>query len=157
MNRVLIEQLLVKHEGRRNKVYPDSRGILTIGIGFNLEDGDARDICDHYGLDLAALKSGTATLTDQQIDEIFDYQLTEAISESMSILPNFNQMPDTVQAVVVDMTFNLGLTRFSKFVSTIGQLKQGNYKQAAIDAKASLWAQQVPHRAADDIALLNAA
>jgi hypothetical protein len=55
------------------------------------------------------------------------------------------------------MMFEMGLPRFSKFVSTIGQLKAGNWKLAAIDAGNSLWAKQVPHRAAEDIALLNAA
>jgi lysozyme len=157
MDRALIDKLIGDHEGKRYKVYPDSRGILTIGKGFNLEDAGAKDICDHYGLDLDELKTGAVALTDQQIDEIFDFQVTEAISASMSIFPNFNQMPDTVQAVVVDMMFEMGLTRFSKFVSTIAVLKAGNWKQAAIDAGNSLWAKQVPKRAAEDIALLNAA
>jgi hypothetical protein len=83
MNRAFIEAL-GKHGGRRNKVYLDSPEIPTIGIDLVHKNGDARDICNHYGLNLADLKAGTAILTDTQIDEIFDYQLTEAISESMS-------------------------------------------------------------------------
>lgn len=157
MNRALIENLIEKHEGRRYKVYSDSRGILTIGVGFNLEDAGAKDICDRYGLDLDELKTGAVALTDPQIDEIFDFQLTAVISAATGIFPNFANMPDTVQAVVCDMIFNLGETRFSKFVSMIAVLKLGDWKQAAIDAGNSLWAKQVPHRAADDIALLNTA
>jgi hypothetical protein len=102
------------------------------------------------------LRSGTAILTESQIDETFDHQLTEAISEFISILPNLNQMPDDVHAAVVDMMLNLGLSRYSKFVGTIGELRPGNWKAAAIDAGNSLWAKQVPHRTADDIGLLNA-
>lgn len=153
----MITELIEKHEGRRKTVYTDSRGILTIGVGWNLEDPDSDVIAGHFGLDLADLKAGTAALTDDQINQVRDYQINEAILAAKKIFPNFDTMPQNPQAVIVDMIFNLGETRFTKFVSTIGQLKAGNWKQAAIDAAASLWAKQVPHRAADDIALLNEA
>lgn len=151
-----ITELVQQHEGRRKNAYKDTKGKLTIGVGWNLDDPDSDVIATHFGLDLAALKAGTAALTDDQIDQVRDYQINEATLAAKRIFPNFDTMPENPQAVIVDMIFNLGETRFSKFVSTIGQLKAGNWKQAAIDAKASLWAQQVPHRAADDIALLNA-
>lgn len=157
MDRTLIENLIGKHEGRRAAVYQDSRGVLTIGCGWNLEDGDSQDICDHFGLDLNALKNGTETLTEPQIDQVFSYQLSRTISEAMQLFPNFSTMPDTVQAVVCDMIFNLGIGGFSKFHRTVAALTAGNWKQAAIDAGESLWAQQVPNRAKDDISLLNAA
>lgn len=157
MDRTFTENLVTKHEGRRNKVYKDSLGILTIGIGWNLQDPSSADICEHFGLNLKSLKAGTEVLTDPQIDEIFDYQLTEAISEANGFFPNFNSMPDTVQAVVVDMLFQLGPTRFAKFVSTIGMFKVGNWKQAAIDIQNSLMAKQTPNRVADNVAILNAA
>lgn len=157
MNEPFIQQLITKHEGRRAAVYLDSKGIPTIGIGFNLRDADAQDICDHFGISLPGLLDGTATLTDAQIDEIFDYQFHEAVSEAMTLFPTFMTMPDNVQAVIVDQVFNMGLPTFSQFHREIGAINAGNYKQAAIYAGQSLWAQQVPNRAADDIALLNAA
>jgi lysozyme len=157
MDRALIENLIEKHEGRRHSVYKDTLGILTIGVGWNLEDSDSDIICSHFGLSLDDLRSGAVALTDAQIDEVKSYQINEVILTARRIFPNFDSMPDTVQAVVCDMLFNLGETRFSKFVSTIAVLKLGDWKQAAIDAGNSLWAKQVPHRAADDIALLNAA
>ena len=157
MDQTLIENLIAKHEGRRAKVYPDSRGIPTIGIGWNLTDKDSQDICDHFGLSLPGLLDGSILLTDAQIDEVFDYQLHEAISEAMSILPNFNTMPDTVQAVVVDLLFNMGLPRFSQFYNTILSLKNGNWEAAAENLRHSLWYTQVGHRAVEDCAMLEAA
>ena len=157
MDRSLIEQLITKHEGRRNKVYKDQFGILTDGIGWNLEDPQSQDICDHFGLNLELLKEGLQILTDEQIDSIFSYQLTQAISDCCSMLPTFPTMPDNVQMAVTDMMFQLGLTRFRKFYQTIGALNSGNWKQAAIYAKDSLWAKQTPARAADDIALMESA
>src|SRR6266566_3805866 len=134
MDRALIEKLIERHEGRRHGVYKDTLGNLTIGVGWNLEDADSETICEHFGLNLSDLRSGLDTLTDSQISQVFDYQVTATISAAMSVFPNFQMMPDTVQAVVCDMIFNLGETRFSKFVSTIAVLKKGDWKQAAIDA-----------------------
>jgi lysozyme len=156
MNLDFISSLIEKHEGRRKAVYKDSLGILTVGVGWNLEDPDSDVIAGHFGLDLAELKAGTTALTDDQINQVRDYQINEVILAAKRIFPNFDTMPANPQAVIVDMIFNMGESRFSKFVSTIAVLKAGNWKQAAIDAGNSLWARQVPNRAADDIALLNA-
>jgi lysozyme len=157
MNRVLIEQLIEKHEGRRHSAYKDTLGNLTIGVGWNLDDADSETICEHFGLNLSDLRCGLATLTDSQINQVFDYQLTAAISVAMSIFPNFVNMPDAVQAVVCDLIFNMGETRFRKFVSTIAVLKAGDWKQAANDLTSSLWFHQVGHRATENVALLRAA
>jgi len=157
MDLALITKLIEKHEGRRKIVYKDTVGKLTIGVGWNLDDPDSDIIASHFGLNLADLKSGAATLTDDQINQVRDYQINEVVLAARRIFPNFDAMSPNPQAVIIDMIFDLGETRFSKFVSTIGQLKAGNWKQAAIDAGNSLWAKQVPRRAAEDVALLNAA
>lgn len=157
MNRQMIEQLVQKHEGRRTAVYLDTMGHPTIGIGWNLDGAGAADICDHYGINLADLREGKEILTETQIDEIFDCQLTEVISQANRLLPNFPTMPDTVQSVVCDLLFNMGVTRFSKFVSTIGQLKRGDWKQAAGDLRSSLWFHQVKSRGTDNVGILESA
>jgi lysozyme len=157
MNRQMIEELVQKHEGRRSITYFDTMGNPTNGIGFNLNSSEAQDICDHYGLNLEKLKAGIEALTETQIDEIFYYQLTSVISQANGLLSNFNAMPDGVQAVVCDLIFNMGITRFSKFVSTIGQLKAGNWKQAAADLRNSAWFHQVKTRGTDNVGILEAA
>lgn len=157
MNRTMIEALVTKHEGRRAAVYPDSKGIPTIGIGWNLEDAESALICSYYALDLAKLKSGAATLTEAQIDEVFAYQLDETIAAAMKLLPKFLAMPNVVQAVVVDMIFNMGAPAFSEFDATIAALNAGNWKLAATHAEQSLWAREVPSRAKDDVELLQTA
>lgn len=157
MDRAFIENLILKHEGKRNKVYTDTTGNPTAGIGWNLNDSDSQDICDHFGIDFEELKAGTVTLTDDQINQVFDYQLTIVIGEARGLFPAFDSMPNNVQAVIVDMSFNMGLPTFKQFKRMIAALNAGNWKQAALDAGQSLWAQQVPNRAKDDMELLNAA
>lgn len=157
MDRAFIESLIVKHEGKRSSVYTDTTGNPTAGIGWNLNDPDSQDICDHFGIDLEELKAGTVTLTDDQINQVFDYQLTIVIGEARSLFPTFDTMPNNVQAVISDQIFNMGLPTFKQFKGEITALNAGNWKQAAIAAGQSLWAQQVPNRAKDDMELLNAA
>lgn len=157
MNRTLIENLITGHEGSRKSVYSDTSGNLTIGVGFNLEAGDAPKICGLFGLNLNALKNGDAIMTQAQVDEIFGYQLNLVIGQALNLFPNFMTMPDTVQAVVCDVIFNMGLEGFSKFVNTVASLKSGDWKGAAAGLQASQWRYQVPARAKDDIAILEVA
>lgn len=157
MNRTQIETWIAGHEGRRSVVYDDTVGKPTIGIGWNLDDAESQDICDHFGLNLAELKAGTAALTDAQIDEVFDYQLSEVIVQAGKLLPGFDAMPDTVQMVVCDMLFEMGEPSFSQFHETLAALHAGDWKLAAVHAGQSKWATQVPDRAKSDMQLLEAA
>ena len=62
-NDISIEKLyrqLEKHEGKRTKVYKDSRGISTIGIGFNLERAGAKKSIEALGLDYSKILGGCA-------------------------------------------------------------------------------------------------
>jgi lysozyme len=154
MDRILIEDLITRHEGRRASVYKDTEGNLTIGCGFNLDADNASAICSMFGLNWRNLRNGSASLTDDQIDEIFEYQVNKAIGGALTLLPNFQNMPDQAQAVVVDQIFNLGLAGFSEFHLEIAALKAGDWAEAAAQMKDSDWYDQVPNRAKDDIALL---
>jgi lysozyme len=151
------ESLIQKHEGLRLKVYKDSLGIATIGYGFNLEAAGARALCAEFNLDHDCLISGGCQLAEFQAVLVFEAQMKEVYAVATKIFPDYHQMPQSVQAVIADLIFNLGETRFSKFVSTIAQLKAGNWKQAANDLTSSLWFHQVGHRATEDVALLRSA
>jgi lysozyme len=48
---------------------------------------------------------------------------------------------------LVDMLFNLGMTRFNGFTYTIASVRAGNWVGAAAHAQASLWYKQVGKRA----------
>ncbi len=50
-------------------------------------------------------------------------------------------------AVVLNMIFNMGLSRFSGFIKTIGYIENGQYFMAATEMLDSKWAKQVGKRA----------
>ena len=89
-----VSDLIKRHEGERLKEYPDSKGIITIGDGFNLESAGAPSICAQLGLDYAGLKSGAVSLTQAQSDAIFEYQLTAVMCQAARIFPTWATMPE---------------------------------------------------------------
>ena len=144
------------HEGRRNSVYNDSEGIPTIGVGFNLQKAGAQQSIEALGVDYSQLLAGTVSLTDPQIDTLFNADLDTAMADAAQRVQGFWNLPDNAQLAVVDMVFNLGGPRFSGFVNFIAALSATppDYLTAAVQMGDSQWARQVPNRAADDIALV---
>ena len=121
----LITQLKI-HEGVRSKVYLDTEGIETIGVGRNLVDRGLSD--DEIELMLA--------------NDIRDFQ-----EEVESAFPWWSDMDDVRQRVVVDMAFNMGLGSLSKFVNTLAHIENGRYEEASVEMLDSKWARQVGDRA----------
>ena len=147
--------LIRGHEGTRYTVYSDSNGILHIGVGFNLDRADAAPSIEAVGADYTAICAGSAKLTEDQVETPFTQDLTGAIANAEAIVTNFKEHPEEVQSAIVDMIYNLGPGGFQKFEKAIVCFNVKDYCGAAVEMAHSLWAQQVPTRAADDIALVN--
>jgi lysozyme len=154
MDRNLIDQLIEKHEGRRTSVYKDSLGLLTIGVGWNLEDPTAPAVAHTFGLNLLALQNGTECLSDEQIDDVLSYQVSKTILALQGIITGWESLPDNAQAVCVDMAFNLGIPRFSGFRKFIAAVEAHDWPTAVNEMVDSNWYHQVTSRAQDDVALL---
>ena len=135
---------LSKHEGFKNNVYKDENGIPTIGIGFNLQDPTNRRILAKYGITDQMLRSG---LSDNQVKTLFEESLKRAKQDALKFVPDLYKHPIKVQNAIIDMAFNLGYTRLSKFKDFKESLRVRNYKKAASDMLNSVWARQVKNRA----------
>lgn len=156
MNRLVTANLIRDHEATRTRVYPDSEGVLTIAVGFNLEQATSRERIAGLGLDYDVLCAGGCEMTNDQVDALFEEDLDTAIADAASTLNNWPMLPDEVQAAMTDMSFNLGGPRFRKFENMIAALEADppDYCRAAVEMRSSLWARQVGRRANDDIALV---
>ena len=121
----LIESIK-KHEGYVGIVYKDSLGIDTIGYGFAIKDLELdKDICDI----------------------ILERKLKDLESRIKLKFGWYPFMPKTIQNVVMEMWYQLGVTGFSKFVKTITYLKDKDFKSASVEMLDSKWAKQTPNRA----------
>jgi GH24 family phage-related lysozyme (muramidase) len=156
MNRQRAQEYITDHEGRRNRAYPDSRGIQTIGIGMNLEEDRNRERVEEAGLDYNAVLSGEVTVDDKLIDQWFGEDLDIAISDALATLNDYWSHPEDVQIAIVDMSFQLGGPRLKKFINMIAALdsRPPDYLKAAAEIANSKYAKQTPNRAADNIQLV---
>lgn len=121
-----INEMLIRHEGLRLKVYNDSVGIPTIGVGRNLKD---------RGL----TKDEAMYLLNNDIED-FTQQLSDKLEW-------FHYKPEAVRNVLIDMAFNMGIGGLLTFKNTLAYIEKGDYKTAAANMLISKWAKQVGIRA----------
>lgn len=123
----IASQQLEIDEGRRNKPYKDSEGILTIGIGRNL---------DQVGL------------REDEILFLFKNDLVIANRDAMAFAGNaWDALSDVRKAVLVNMAFNLGYKRLMDFRNFRTALTNHDFVSAAYHMKNSKWYTQVGERA----------
>jgi len=137
--------MIERHEGRRNEVYKDSLGIPTIGIGYNLRNATAKEDLAKVGANLKEVLRGKQ-LSDDQVNELFRMSLDRALKDAKSYYPEFDKLPDAAKGVLVDMSFNLGLTKLKGFKDLKTALGRGNYNAAADAMIDSAWYKQVKTR-----------
>jgi GH24 family phage-related lysozyme (muramidase) len=154
MNRSDIAELVTRHEGVRYKVYDDTKGHPTIGIGFNLDREGARQRLAAVNAKFDRVILGQDLLTEAQVQALFSLDLNDAILDAIQLVRNFNDHPNMVQAVIVDMIFNLGATGFAAFTETRKALEAKDYCTTVAEMTRSKWFTDVPARAKEDIALV---
>ena len=108
--------------------YRCSAGKLTIGVGHNL---------DALGLPIHI------------IDELFEYDLQNTIQDCASLYPNWNELPDEIQMVLVDMCFNLGKAGLQKFKKMNRAVEDFNWVRMLEEMRDSRWYSQVKNRAVE--------
>lgn len=121
------QQWIKGDEGYNNKLYKDIVNKWTIGYGRNLEDNG---------------------ISPDEGELMFQNDLARAVKDVQNYTW-FQLAPDSVQLALVNMSFNLGLTRLLGFKKMIAALTDKNYTKAAIEALDSKWANQVGQRAKD--------
>ena len=131
----LREQLKID-EGVRYEIYNDHLGYPTCGIGHLIVEGD-----EEHGKPI-----GTEVSVDR-VNELFDKDVSKFVEETKKVFPDLEDKPEEVQQVAVNMCFNLGEPRLSKFKKFIAAINEENWETAAAEMLDSRWAQQVGERA----------
>lgn len=125
LDRARLARQLEDHEGKRRKAYRDSVGVLTIGIGHNLEK----------------------PISERAVAVIFEDDVEEVVGELDRVVPWWRGLSGIRQLVLADMMFNLGASRLLKFRNTLPAMQEGRWADAAAGMRKSLWAKQTGRRA----------
>ncbi|WP_160150595.1 glycoside hydrolase family protein [Nonomuraea solani] len=155
-----IKDFIARHESLHGlsgdpKVYVDTEKHPTVGIGFNLDRGDAREKLAAVGANYDDVLAGRATLTQMQITMLFEGDLATALAAARRIVPQFESLSMARQAALVDMVFNLGPTGLANFHQLLAALARGGYEDAAQSMINSVWARQVGKRAIEDATMMS--
>ena len=146
LGRDKLTSFVTANEGLRLASYDDSEGIRTVGVGFNLERSNAREAIEKLGLDFDQVFSGEQKLTRSQAKLLLQEDINQAIVDARSIVPSFEGLTPARQTALIDMSFNLGLPRLSKFRKMLAAIEAGDFDKAADEAKDSVWFKQVGRR-----------
>ena len=129
--RATIQKILIHDEGFKSKVYQDSRGYWTIGVGHNL-----------------GKKLESITLSNQIVLAILaeDVRIaTESLYSIFSESEIANWKPARRDALI-SLMFNVGEMGFRTFVKMIRAIKASDWELAAKELADSRWAGQVDPR-----------
>lgn len=129
MKSELIRQLRAD-EGERAKVYQDSLGLWTIGVGRLVDP---------------AKKGGG--LRPDEIAYLLNNDVDDRIDQLTRKLPWFQNLDDARKGVLLNMAFQLGVEGLLGFANTLQLVMEGKYENAAHGMLQSKWAQQTPNRA----------
>lgn len=118
--------LIKLHEGVKQFPYVDTVGKMTIGVGRNITDRG---------------------ISNATIDQMLQEDIELAQSELDNIYPEWCDLSENRQMVLVDMAFNLGAPRYLSFSKFWSALRRGEYDLAADEMEDSRWSKQVGTRA----------
>jgi lysozyme len=137
MNRESVFEQLKIDEGVVYEIYEDHLGYPTFGVGHLVLESDPE-----YGQDV-----GTP-VSEERVKECFEKDLDTAISECVVLYGDkWEDFPGEVQEVLVNMLFNLGRPRLSKFNNFNKNILEHNWAGAAPEGRDSIWYRQVGNRA----------
>ena len=131
MNKLL--ESVKKHEGYRNKVYLDTLGKRTVGVGHLCVEDFWEDDKEYE---------------ESFLMEILEKDLQSAIDQADDMCSNLT-ISDDAKIIIIEMIFQLGGNGVSKFRKMWQALQQDppDYAEASVQMLDSRWAKQTPNRA----------
>ena len=132
-------------EGKVLHAYLCSEHHKTVGIGHKVLETDAENDLDIYGI-------GADVTDDQRISEGRCYELFQgdiqiAIDGCEKIYNNWEELPQEMQHVLINMCFQLGQGGLGKFKNFKTAIEDYQWQRASEEMMDSRWAGQTPERA----------
>ena len=120
-----IKELLTLHEGLELKAYKCTAGKITIGVGRNVEE---------------------LGITHDEAMYLLSNDIQRVVDELLANVDGYNSLSDVRKSVLIDMCFNLGISRFLQFKNFLAAVERGDWTDAAREMLDSRWATQVGQR-----------
>ena len=134
MNMERLLKSVKEHEGYRNKVYLDTLGKRTVGVGHLCVEDFWEDDKEYE---------------EDFLMDILKKDLQEAIRGARSLMEEHDcvDIDEQAEEILIEMVFQLGKNGVSKFKNMWKALAEKNYIGASYEMLDSRWAKQTPNRA----------
>lgn len=124
-------ETLKRHEGVRSHAYKCSENMITVGCGRNLDE------------------NGGIGLSDDEIEYLLSNDIKRCDEELAAAYEWYEDLTQSRRDAMINLCFNLGLTRLRGFVKALEAMSRGQYDVAADEFMDSRWASQVGDRAVE--------
>lgn len=132
-------------EGKVLHCYFCSEGHATVGIGHKIIRGEPEHYLPVHGVhDPVPEDEG---ITEDRCYELFQQDVSIAIDGCEAIYSNWEDLPEEMQHVLVNMCFQLGQGGLSKFKNFKSAIENKDFQRASEEMLDSKWARQTPARA----------
>ncbi len=129
-----LRAMLIRHEGLRLKAYTCTAGKTTIGVGRNLDD---------------------VGITHEEAMLLLEHDISRCLAEAERVFrPWWRELDEPRRAALLDMLFNLGVSRLLGFKRFLAAMAAKDYEAAAREMLDSTWAAQVKGRAVELAAMI---
>jgi lysozyme len=121
-----LKEHIKEYEGFSSLAYECTAGYTTIGYGRNIEQKG---------------------ITKEEAEHLLINDIKQCYKELRGIINKFDELPEKAQLVLVDMTYNLGLSKLLNFENMLDAIDAHDWEKAAIELLDSRYASQVKRRA----------
>lgn len=128
INKNRLSKQLIAHEGLKLKPYKCTANKLTIGVGRNLDD---------------------VGITEEEALYLLEADIQVVINQCTVAFAWFVDLDELRKEAVINLVFNMGLTKFKQFKKTIAYIEQGKFDLAGAELLDSNYARQVGQRSID--------
>jgi|TARA_Y100000033_G_scaffold50268_1_gene60363 lysozyme len=135
MNIERVQKQLEIDEGVVYEIYTDHLGYPTFGIGHLITKNDP-EFEEPVG----------TPVSKERVDSVFAVDIKIAEDECKVLYKFWEELPEEVQEILVNMMFNLGRPRLTKFKNMYAALEMGDWTKAAAEGRDSRWYHQVGNR-----------
>ena len=137
MNLEILRKEIEADEGCKYETYYCSEGHLTGGIGHLITEWDEEVYAGPIG----------TPIPEEQVKSWFEKDVHIAVNDCISIFDDFDNLPEDIQHVLINMAFQLGGPRLRKFKKMIAAVNDSNWDEAAAQMEDSRWYKQTTNRA----------
>ena len=134
MNMDRLKDSVKQHEGYRNKVYLDTLGKRTVGVGHLCVEDFWEDDKEYE---------------EKFLMTILEHDLQTAIKGAKELMEDHGcaDIDEQAEEILIEMVFQLGKNGVSKFKNMWKALAEKNYIGASYEMLDSRWSKQTPNRA----------